>query len=69
MTLNGKRDDFTREDFYSLEKVSSLFTRNYINQTIDETIEQVSNWRKLATENEVPEVLVKEVEANLRLNI
>lgn len=69
MTLNSKRDDFSREDFYSLERVSPLFSRNFINQTIDEAIEQVSNWRKLAAENEVPEVLIKEVEENLRLNI
>jgi serine/threonine-protein kinase HipA len=69
MTLNGKRDDFNREDFYSLEKISPLFGRKFINQIIDETIEQVSNWRKLATENEVPDVLIKEVETNLRLNI
>lgn len=69
MTLNGKRDGFSREDFYSLERVSPLFSRNFINQTIDEAIEQVSSWRKLATENEVPEVLIKEVEENLRLNI
>ena len=69
MTLNGKRDNFTREDFYSLEKISPLFVRKFINQIIDETIEQVSNWRKLATENEVPDVLIKEVETNLRLNI
>jgi len=69
MTLNGKRDDFTRADFYSLERVSPLFTRNYINETIDNTIEQVSRWRRLAVENNVPELLIKEVEENLQLEI
>lgn len=69
MTLNGKRDDFTRADFYSLERVSPLFTRNYINETIDNTIEQVSRWRRLAVENNVPELLIKEVEGNLQLEI
>lgn len=69
MTLNGKRDDFTRVDFYSLERVSPLFTRNYINETIDNTIEQVSRWHRLAVENNVPELLIKEVEGNLQLEI
>ncbi|WP_205340245.1 type II toxin-antitoxin system HipA family toxin [Denitrificimonas caeni] len=32
MSLNGKRDDFTREDFYSLEKMSPLFTRSRIDK-------------------------------------
>ena len=69
MTLNGKRDDFTREDFYSLERVSPLFTRNHINETIDNTLEQVSRWRQLAVENSVPELLITEIEGNLRLGI
>lgn len=69
MTLNGKRDDFTREDFYSLERVSPLFTRNYINDTIDNTLEQVSRWRQLAVDNQVPELLITEIEGNLRLGI
>lgn len=69
MTLNGKRDDFTREDFYSLERVSPLFTRNYINETIDNTLEQVSRWRELAVDNQVPELLITEIEGNLRLGI
>ena len=43
-------------------KISPLFVRKFINQIIDETIEQVSNWRKLATENEVPDVPNKKVE-------
>jgi len=69
MTLNGKRDDFTRDDFYSLERVSPLFTRNYINDTIDNTLEQVSRWRTLAVDNNVPKLLIKEIEGNLRLGI
>jgi len=69
MTLNGKRDEFTREDFYSLERVSPLFTRNHINETIDNTLEQVSRWRQLAVENSVPELLITEIEGNLRLGI
>ncbi|MBN0986749.1 type II toxin-antitoxin system HipA family toxin [Amphritea pacifica] len=69
MSLNGKRDGFTRADLYSLEKLSPLFSRQKIDQIIDETVEQVSNWRKLATEHAVPAGLVDEIEANLRLTL
>ena len=69
MSLNGKRDDFTRDDFYSLEKLVPSFTRPKINSIIDETIDHVSNWQMLARENAVPESLIKEIGANLRLSI
>ncbi len=69
MTLNGKRDQFTRDDFYSLEKLSPLFSRKKIDSIIDTTIEQVSNWRRLAEQWDVPASLVDEIEGNLRLNL
>ena len=69
MSLNGKRDDFNREDLYSLEKLSPLFTRNKMDIIIDETVEQVSRWRKLATDHDVPASLIDEVEGNLRLTL
>ena len=67
MSLNGKRDEFTREDIYSLEKLVPKFSRNYIDQIIDKTVEHVSRWSILAKNNEVPDFLVKEIESNLRL--
>ena len=69
MSLNGKRDDFVRADFYSLEKLSPLFSRSFINSVIDEIIEKVSGWERLATEAQVPRVLIDEVVPNLRLRI
>ena len=54
MKLNGKRDNFTREDFYSLEKLSPIFNKRKINQIIEETTEHVSRWDNLATEHGVP---------------
>ncbi|MEX9608896.1 type II toxin-antitoxin system HipA family toxin [Providencia manganoxydans] len=69
MSLNGKRDNFTREDFYSLEKLSPLFTKKKINQVIDETVESVSKWPELAKEWDVPKTLVEEIKGNLRLHI
>ncbi|MES9905004.1 MAG: type II toxin-antitoxin system HipA family toxin [Sedimenticola sp.] len=67
MTLNGKRDDFTRSDFYTLEKLSPIFSRAKTDNIIDETIAQVSKWREIATEHDVPKSIIDEVESNLRL--
>ena len=69
MSLNGKRDNFSRQDFYSLEKLSPLFSKNKIDKVIDETIECVSRWQSLAQEVDVPKSLVEEVESNLRLKL
>ncbi|MFM2485177.1 type II toxin-antitoxin system HipA family toxin [Celerinatantimonas yamalensis] len=69
MSLNGKRDNFTRNDFYSLEKLSPIFSKRKIDDIIDETIEHVSSWRQLAEEWDVPKTLIDEIHANLCLNI
>lgn len=69
MKLNGKRDNFTREDFYSFKKLSPLFTKRKINQVIEETTEHVSRWKDLATEHSVPRALLKLIDSNLRLTI
>jgi serine/threonine-protein kinase HipA len=69
MTLNGKRDDFTREDFYTLERLSPLFTKRKIDEVIDETVEHVSQWGALAAEHGVPDGLRETVSRNLRLAI
>lgn len=69
MSLNGKRESFTRADFYSLEKISPLFSRKKLNKVIDETIEHVSRWAELAREWDVPTSLIEEIEGNLRLDI
>ena len=69
MSLNGKRDNFTRSDFYSLEKLSPVFNKKKIDDIIDATIEHVSTWRQLAEEWDVPKTLTDEVQENLRLDI
>ncbi|EOB4963477.1 TPA: type II toxin-antitoxin system HipA family toxin [Vibrio vulnificus] len=69
MSLNGKRDNFTRSDFYSLEKLSPIFNKRKIDDIIDTTIEHVSTWRQLAEEWDVPKTLVNEIQENLRLDI
>ena len=69
MTLNGKRDDFTRDDFYTFENLSPLFSIRTIDIVIDETIEHVSTWSKLAIEHNVPKTLAQLVASNLRLKL
>lgn len=69
MSLNGKRDDFTREDIYSLQNLSRNFTKKKIDQIIDETIEHVSTWPTLAKESDVPKRLIEDINSNLRLNL
>ena len=69
MSLNGKRDLFTREDFYSLEKISPIFNRSKIDKIIDEVISEVSRWREVAMQNDVPDFLIDEIERNIRLDI
>jgi serine/threonine-protein kinase HipA len=69
MTVNGKRDHFTREDFYTFEKLSPVFSKARINQIIDETVETVSMWRKLSIENGVPLPLIDKIDSNLRLSL
>ena len=69
MSLNGKRDNFSRADFYSLEKLSPLFSRRKIDNIIDETIEYVSAWPQLAKEWEVPATLTASIQNSLRIDI
>lgn len=69
MSLNGKRDDFTREDIYSLESLSPVLSRKKIDKIIEETKDSVSQWSRLAREEALSEQFVKKVEENLRLHI
>lgn len=69
MTLNGKRDNFTRDDFYQLRKLSPMFSKKMVDNTLNETIQHVSLWRKLAIEQEVPNTLIDEIQSNLRLHL
>lgn len=69
MTLNGKRDGFTRQDFYSLERLGGVFSKANVDQILSETIEHVSKWNELAKANDVPASLIEVVGANLRLDI
>jgi serine/threonine-protein kinase HipA len=69
MRLNGKQDNFTREDFYSFRKLSPIFTKRKIDRVIEETTEHFSTWKSLVAEHGVPPALLKLIGSNLRLTI
>ena len=69
MKLNGKRDEFTRDDFYSLKRISPIFTKRKIDHIIEEITEHVSQWNNLAIEHSVPQSLINLISSNLRLKI
>ncbi|GAB2694467.1 type II toxin-antitoxin system HipA family toxin [Aliiglaciecola aliphaticivorans] len=69
MSINGKRDNFDREDFYTFTQLSPIFNKRKIDRIIDEVVEQVSRWHDLANEHQVPKTLIREVQSNLRLSL
>lgn len=67
MSLNGKRDQFTKADLYSLERISPLFSRAKIDEVLATTLAAVSQWEVLAKEWQVPTLLQQEISQHLRL--
>lgn len=67
MSLNGKRDNFSLDDIMSIRSISPRFTSEYIGQILQEVIESVSDWPKLAAEHGVPVSLINMITPNLRL--
>lgn len=69
MSLNGKRKDHTREDFYALAKVHlPLIDKKEIDNIIEDVLQAVSNWGALAREYEVPNALARVIQDNIRLD-
>lgn len=68
MSLNGKRSEHTRADFYALayEQLPRI-ARADIDAMIDDVIDAVALWPKLAKEHDVPSDLAKSIEKHLRL--
>lgn len=65
ISLNGKRDDFTRKDLLApAEKF-----RKEANQIIDEVVEIVSQWPKYAKEAEVPPDFAREIQSTHELGL
>ena len=66
MTMNGKRDDFTMEDFKACAKTASM-KRGRAESIVNEVLETVSLWRNYADEVGVPGTLRDQIQNTLRL--
>ena len=67
MTMNGKRDGFTRADFRACGR-SALFPRGRADAIVDEVCEAVARWPEFAGEAGVPESSRDEISRHLRLS-
>jgi serine/threonine-protein kinase HipA len=68
MSMNGKRDDFTREDFAAFAKTAGM-KRGRDKAILQEIEDAVSQWPKFAKEADVMEDWRSQIGDTLRLNI
>lgn len=68
LSLNGKRDDFTRDDLLQAATLISNFTKE-AKQIIQQVTEIVSSWENYAETAEVDKSFIKTIKDNLRLNL
>ena len=69
MTINGKRDGFSREDFYTFQSLSPLFSKRKIDEILNEVTASVARWPDLAREYGMPEAFAEFISKNLRLSL
>ncbi|MDZ7923773.1 MAG: type II toxin-antitoxin system HipA family toxin [Marinagarivorans sp.] len=67
LTLNGKRDNFTRQDLLGVAKQISHFRPEQVNKLINEVLAVVASWPTYASKAGVFDGLNKEIMSNLRL--
>ena len=68
MSLNGKRDEFNRDDLFSVAKLIGNFKKES-QQIFEEVVTVVKNWQLYADEAEVFKTLTEEIQNNLRLTL
>lgn len=68
MTLNGKRDGFSMEDFRQAGELATL-KRKRAEEIVEEVHEVVADWQAYAAQAEVEQGHVKTVQAALRLDV
>ncbi|HQU16299.1 MAG: toxin HipA [Chromatiales bacterium 21-64-14] len=66
MTMNGKRDDFTMDDFKSCAKAASM-KRGRAQAIVNEVLETVSHWKDYAEAAEVPVATREQIHQTLQL--
>jgi serine/threonine-protein kinase HipA len=68
LSINGKRDNFDREDLLITAKLISNFTKE-AKVIIQQTLDVIGQWEKYANTAEVPENFTHEIQQNLRLRL
>ncbi len=69
MTINGKRDHFTREDFYRVASLISKLSPKKVDAMLEVVIKIVSRWPEYAQANNVQTDLRDTISQNLRLTL
>jgi len=64
-SINGKYDNFTKDDLLEFAKSFGIKKANDI---LQEVILAVSQWNKIATELEIPKEKIKNINKHLRIN-
>jgi serine/threonine-protein kinase HipA len=68
MTMNGKREDFTRQDFRACAK-SALLKRGRADAIVKEVQAAVANWPDYAEQAQVADAARQQIQYDLRLTI
>jgi len=68
MMINGKRDNFVREDIIALGEVCGI-KKGKVNKLIDKVISTFENWSQYAKKADVEENHQESIEKNLRLTL
>jgi serine/threonine-protein kinase HipA len=66
MTMNGKRDNFTLEDFKACARTASM-KRGRAGLIVSQVLDAVSRWKEFAIEAGVPVLAQKKIQGALRL--
>lgn len=69
MSINGKRDDFDRNDLLAVAKLITNLGVAKANEIIDNTIAVVRQWPELAREYDVPKFLIDSASSSHRLSL
>jgi serine/threonine-protein kinase HipA len=66
MTMNGKRDDFSMDDFKACAKTASM-KRGRAETIVSEVQEVVAHWKEYANDAGVPTTMRDQIQRTLRL--
>lgn len=66
MTMNGRRDDFTMEDFRQCARSASM-KRGRADSIVEEVRQTVARWQEFAQTAGVPESWQQKIQDTLRL--